>query len=317
MSGAAMRASWAVPCSGRLRPKRRHQWMPIVHASQTNGAPEWMPNYITESPPKRKMPAILDQIVASTKATLPGLKARSRQLEKAAAETPAGPQFIAGLRAGNSVALIAEVKRRSPSAGQIRADLDPAAHAEQYAEAGAMAISVLTEGPHFGGSMDDLRGVRGRVRVPVLRKDFIIDELQLLEARGAGASAALLIVRILSPDRLRALLAFARGLGLDALVETHTQAEVDAALTAGADIIGINSRDLDTFALDPDRAWELLTALPPDRLAVAESAMHSVADVEKAAAAGADAVLIGTALSAAADPSALTRSFSSVVRRGR
>ena len=276
-----------------------------------------MPNYITESPPKRKMPAILEQIVAATKATLPALKVRSRELEKAAAETPAGPPFMAGLQAGGSVALIAEVKRRSPSAGAIRADLDPAAHAERYAEAGAAAISVLTEGPHFGGSMDDLRGVRGRVSVPVLRKDFILDELQLLEARGAGASAALLIVRILSRDRLQELLTFARGLGLDVLVETHTRAEVDAALTAGANIVGINSRDLDTFTLDPQAAWQLLAALPSGVLAVAESAMHSVADVEKAAAAGADAVLIGTALSAAADPSALTRSFSSVVRRGR
>jgi indole-3-glycerol phosphate synthase len=263
------------------------------------------------------MPAILDQIVATTQAALPGLRARSSELERRAADAPAGAPFRAALQAGGSVALIAEVKRRSPSAGQIRADLDPVAHAERYAGAGAAAISVLTEGPHFGGSMDDLRGVRARVGVPLLRKDFIIDELQLLEARGAGASAALLIVRILPPDRLTGLLTFARAIGLDALVETHTRAEVDAALTAGADIIGVNSRDLDTFALDPDRAWELLTDVPPDRLTVAESAMHSVADVEKAAAAGADAVLIGTALSAAADPSALTRSFSSVVRRGR
>ncbi len=276
-----------------------------------------MPNYITESPPKRKMPAILDQIVASTRATLPALKARSRQLEKAAAEAAAGPPFMAGLRAGSSVALIAEVKRRSPSAGSIREDLDPATHAERYASAGAAAISVLTEGSHFGGSIDDLVAVRARVTVPVLRKDFIVDELQLVEARATGASAALLIVRILPPKRLEALLRFTRGLGLEALVETHTQAEIDVALAAGAEIIGVNSRDLDTFALDPDGAWELLALLPTGPLAVAESAMQTRADVDKAAAAGADAVLIGTALSAAADPGALARSFSSVVRRGR
>ena len=273
-------------------------------------------NYITESPPKRKMPAILDQIIASTRATLPELRAKSSELEKRAATCPAGPSFMAGLRAGSSVALIAEVKRRSPSAGSIRDDLDPAAHAEQYATAGAAAISVLTERSHFGGSIDDLAAVCARVAVPVLRKDFIIDELQLVEARATGASAALLIVRILTPQRLEALLTFARELGLDALVETHTQGEIDVALAAGAEIIGVNSRDLDSFALDPDGAWELLALLPSGLLAVAESAMHSRADVEKAAAAGADAVLIGTALSAAADPAALTRSLSSVGRRG-
>jgi indole-3-glycerol phosphate synthase len=276
-----------------------------------------MPNYITESPPKSKMPAILDQIIAAAKATLLELRARSSELEKAARDAPPPPSFVAALRGRAEVALIAEVKRRSPSVGIIRADLDPAGQAERYSAAGARALSVLTEGPHFGGSIEDLVAVRRRVAVPVLRKDFILDELQILEARGAGASAVLLIARVLSPARLTELLRFARSLGLNGLVETHTAAEIEVALSAGAAIIGVNCRDLDTFALDPDRAWELLAGLPPDRLAVAESAMHSVADVEKAAAAGADAVLIGTALSAAADPSALTRSFSSVVRRGR
>ncbi len=273
--------------------------------------------YITESPPKRKMPAILDQIVASIKATLPELRAKSQELEDAAQRAPSVPSFRAALQAGNAVALIAEVKRRSPSAGTIRDDLDPAGHAERYAAAGAAAISVLTEGPHFGGSIADLVAVHARVAVPVLRKDFIIDELQLVEARATGASAALLIVRILTPERLEALLTFTRGLGLDALVETHTRGEIDVALAAGADIVGVNSRDLDTFALDPEAAWKLLAVLPTGVLAVAESAMHSRDDVEKAAAAGADAVLIGTALSAAADPAALSRSVSSVRRRGR
>jgi indole-3-glycerol phosphate synthase len=226
------------------------------------------------------------------------------------------PDFRAALR-GERVALIAEVKRRSPSAGTINAELDPAAHAARYAEAGASAISVLTEGPHFGGSTDDLVAVRGRVRVPVLRKDFIVDELQLLEARALGASAALLIVRILSRPELERLLTFARGVGLATLVETHTAAEIDVALTAGAEIVGVNSRDLDTFALDPVKAWELLALLPPDRIAVAESAMHTVDEVQRAAAAGADAVLIGTALSSAADPSLAVREFSSVARHAR
>ena len=276
-----------------------------------------MPNYITESTPKRKMPPLLDQIVAAARATLPALRARAPELERRAAGAPEAPSFRAALAAGTTVGLIAEVKRRSPSAGTIRADLDPVRHAERYAGAGASAISVLTEEAHFGGSMGDLEAVRDRVTIPLLRKDFIIDELQLLEARAAGAAAALLIVRILTPKRLEGLLTFSRSLALDVLVEAHTAAEIDAALTAGADIIGVNSRDLDTFALDPEKAWALLATLPPDRLAVAESAMQTFDNVREAAAAGADAVLIGTALSSAADPAPFIRRIREVPRHAR
>ncbi|HEX7917984.1 MAG TPA: indole-3-glycerol phosphate synthase TrpC [Gemmatimonadales bacterium] len=263
------------------------------------------------------MPPLLEQIVAGVRETLPELRAKSRELERRAQEAPVPPSFISALKRGSSVALIAEVKRRSPSAGEIRGDMDPAAHAAKYAASGAAAISVLTERAHFGGAIDDLVAVRARVPAPVLRKDFIVDELQLLEARAAGASAALLIVRILPPRRLEELLTFGRGTGLDLLVETHTRAEIDVALTAGADIVGVNCRDLDTFELDPDKAWELLARLPTGPLAVAESAMHTRADVEKAARAGADAVLVGTAMSSAADPSALTRDLASVPRVAR
>jgi indole-3-glycerol phosphate synthase len=263
------------------------------------------------------MPPLLDQIVASAKATLPALRARGRELERRAAEAPVPPSFSGALRRGTNVALIAEVKRRSPSAGIISADIDPVAHARKYAENGAAAISVLTEAAHFGGSLEDLERVAGEVRVPTLRKDFILDELQLMEARIAGASAALLIVRILTPARLGELLSFSRSLALDVLVETHTAGEIDVALTAGAEIIGVNSRDLDTFALDPEGAWELLARLPTGPLAVAESAMHSVADVERAAAAGADAVLIGSALSSAGDPAPIVKELSGVRRHAR
>lgn len=276
-----------------------------------------MPNYITESFPKRKMPPVLDQIVAAAQATLPALRQRRGDLERRAADASPVPSFREALAQGPAVGLVAEVKRRSPSAGTIRGDLDPAAHAARYAAEGAAAVSVLTEGPHFGGSIDDLRAVRGQVGIPVLRKDFILDEVQLLEACAAGASAALLIVRILAPARLRELLAFGHEVGLDLLVETHSAAEVRVALDAGAEIVGVNSRDLDTFALDPARAWELLAALPSDRLAVAESAMETLADVERAAAAGADAVLIGSALSRAADPGPFIRQIGKVARRGR
>jgi indole-3-glycerol phosphate synthase len=213
--------------------------------------------------------------------------------------------------------VIAEVKRRSPSAGPIREDLDPADRAERYARHGAAAISVLTDGPFFGGSLEDLRRAVSRATVPVIRKDFILDEVQLLEARAAGAAAVLLIVRALPQPRLTALLAAARAAGLDALVEVHTPDEVARALDADADILGVNSRDLDSFRIDTSAAWRVLRSVPPDRVAVAESGMASLADVETAAASGADAVLIGTALSAAADPDALLAELSRVPRRGR
>lgn len=262
------------------------------------------------------MPTTLTRILETTRAGLPALKARTAELERAASRAPAPPPFGAALLREH-VALLAEVKRRSPSAGSIREDLDPADRAECYARHGAAAVSVLTDGPFFGGSMGDLAAVVARVRVPVLRKDFILDEAQILEARAAGAAAVLLIVRALSEARLGALLGFAAGAGLEALVEVHTAPELAAALAAGARIIGVNSRDLDTLRIDVDAAWSLLASVPPDRVAIAESGMAAVADVERAAAAGADAVLVGTALSAATDPAVQVAAFAGVRRRGR
>jgi indole-3-glycerol phosphate synthase len=151
----------------------------------------------------------------------------------------------------------------------------------------------------------------------VLRKDFILDELQIVEARAAGAAAVLLIVRALTPERLRSLLASTRSAGLDALVEVHTEAELTRALEVGAEIVGVNSRELDTFRIDVVSAWKLLATVPGEVVAVAESGMHGRQEVEQAAAAGADAVLIGTALSAAADPARLLRDLAEVPRRGR
>jgi indole-3-glycerol phosphate synthase len=262
------------------------------------------------------MPVTLDQILTSTRNRLPDLRARRVEVERAAAAAGQPPSLASALRR-STVAVIAEVKRRSPSAGSIREDLDPAERAERYARHGAAAISVLTDAPYFGGSLADLRAAVGRTAVPVLRKDFILDELQVLEARAAGAAAVLLIVRALPPARLAALLAAAGEAGLDALVEVHTADEVGRALDAGATILGVNSRDLDTFRIDTAAAWTILRAVPPACVAVAESGMASAADVETAAAAGADAVLIGTALSAAADPDALLARLGGVPRRGR
>lgn len=258
----------------------------------------------------------LSGILETTRATIPALHQRKAEIEAKARAVMAPPTFLGGL-APSRLALIAEVKRRSPSAGDIAPSLDPVSHAEAYARAGAVAISVLTDGPYFGGSLDDLRTVAQRVRVPVLRKDFIVDELQIAEARGAGASAILLIVRALSPSRLRELGAAAKEWGLEALVEVHDGGELDAALASGARIIGVNSRNLDTFAVDTRAAWTLFRRIPKDILAVAESGMANTADVQAAAEAGADAVLIGTALSAAADPAALAAQFVGVSRSGR
>jgi indole-3-glycerol phosphate synthase len=262
------------------------------------------------------MPVSLDQILSSTREGLPSLHARRATVEREAAEAPQAPSLAAALRR-STVAVIAEVKRRSPSAGSIREDLDPADRAARYARHGAAAISVLTDAPYFGGSIADLRAAAARASVPVLRKDFILDELQVLEARAAGAAAVLLIVRALPPARLSALLAAANAAGLDALVEVHTREEVTRALDAGARIVGINSRDLDTFRIDTASAWAMLGTVPAHVVAVAESGMATEADVATAARGGADAVLIGTALSAAADPDALLGRLTGIARRGR
>lgn len=262
------------------------------------------------------MPVSLEQILATTERTLPGLRARRRELERMASAMGQCPPFRAALDR-RTVALVAEVKRRSPSAGSIREDLDPGTRAATYAGEGAAAISVLTDAPHFGGSLEDLTSVAARVTVPVLRKDFILSEEQVLEARAAGASAVLLIVRALTPARLASLHQFAADVGLASLVEAHTAREVELALEAGAAILGINSRDLDTFRIDVASAWKLFDGVPAGTIAVAESGMAGIDDVRQAAAAGADAVLIGTALSAADDPGPLVRQISGVTRRGR
>lgn len=262
------------------------------------------------------MPVTLGQILSTTRHGLEQLQARRKDLEREAALSPAPPSFSRALRRPN-IAVIAEVKRRSPSAGSIREDLSPPDRAVLYATHGAAAVSVLTDGPHFGGSIDDLRRAAQRCAVPLLRKDFILDELQIIEARAAGASAVLLIVRALSPARLGALMATVAELRLDALVEVHTPDELNAALQADATIIGVNSRDLDTFAVDPISAWRILGQIPSDRVAVAESGIASRGDVQRAGDAGADAVLVGTALSANAHPEGLLQQLTRVPRHGR
>lgn len=252
-------------------------------------------------------PAVLEPILAAT-----------RQRVAALGDPPvtprgARPSFRAALEAP-AVGVIAEIKRRSPSAGAIRVNADVAFLSAAYVRGGARAISVLTEPTHFGGSMDDLTAA-SRYGLPILCKDFVIDERQLQVAAAAGASAALLIVRILGRRRLEELLAEAGRVGLDALVEVHTGAELDTALAAGATIVGVNARDLDTLAMDPERALSLLPRVPPGVIGVAESGIAHRSDVERYRDAGAEAVLVGTAVAGAADPEAAVRALAAVAGR--
>lgn len=258
----------------------------------------------------------LEGILAHARATAAALRPRRRELERAAAAAPPTPGFAGALR-GPTVGVIAELKRRSPSAGVINPSMALDQRARLYADAGAAAISVLTDEPSFGGSLDDLELVASSVTLPVLRKDFLLAEEQLLEARAAGAAAALLIARALPGPALERLVRFARETELDVLVEVHDAAELDRALDSGARIIGVNCRDLDTFDLHRDRAGQLLSAVPADRTAVAESGIRTADDVGAAAQLGADAVLVGTALSAATDPVQLAEAMARVPRRGR
>lgn len=204
--------------------------------------------------------------------------------------------------------IIAEIKRRSPSAGAIR----PAAQASQVAEtyygAGARALSVLTEPNHFGGHIDDILTARDRVPLPVLRKDFVVDPYQILESRVAGADAVLLIVAVLG-ERTGEFVERAAEAGLDALVEVHDEAELRAALDAGAEIVGVNNRNLTSLAVDLSVAERLLPLLPDDVVGVAESGVEKRADAARLGRAGADALLIGSALMRAEDPSTKLREF--------
>jgi indole-3-glycerol phosphate synthase len=229
-------------------------------------------------------------------------------LRAVAADLPAARGLAAAVRRGpEGPRVIAEVKRRSPSRGDIRPDLDPSALAAAYADGGAAAVSVLTEPRHFAGSPDDLLAVRAAVDLPVLRKDFVTCAYQVWEARAWGADAVLLIVAALDPASLRELLDEAAGAGLDALVEVHTVAEAAAAAGAGATLVGVNARDLATLEVDPGRFAAVREAGPAGTVLVAESGIGDRAGVRAAAAAGADAVLVGEALVRAADPAGAVR----------
>jgi indole-3-glycerol phosphate synthase len=222
--------------------------------------------------------------------------------------------FAAAL-SGPGVAIIAEHKRRSPSAGVIRDDLELEAVVSAYERGGAAAISVLTEAEGFGGSLDDLERARRMVALPILRKDFMVDPYQVPEARAAGADVILLIVAALSPERLGELYAHARDHGLGVLVEIHDASELEAALALGPEVIGINNRDLTTLEVDITRTLELRPRIPAGTLVVAESGFRTRAELDRLAGAGVDGVLIGEGLMRAADIESACRELSGVPAR--
>lgn len=239
--------------------------------------------------------------VEARRAALP-----ERELEARALATPPTRRLEDALSfPGGLVRIVAEVKRASPSAGAIDAALDAPAQAARYAAAGAAAVSVLTDGPGFGGSLDDLAAARKRVDVPLLRKDFVLERYQLLEARAWGADAALLIVSALPGDLLRRRLDDCAALGLSALVEVHDLAEAEVAVAAGARIVGVNNRDLRTFRVDLAASEAVLPALPAGVLGVSESGIRAPADVARLRRCGAANFLVGEALVRAPDPGAL------------
>jgi len=234
-------------------------------------------------------------------------------LEAAIKDIPVPLDFAEALKGCMSLVpqLIAEVKKRSPSKGILCPDFDPLRLARTYAENGAAAISVLTDEQYFGGSLDYLRQIADlNLGLPLLRKDFIFDRYQLLEARLAGASAVLLIVAMLSAEQLSGLLAATHELNMDALVETHTAEEVAQALQAGARVIGVNNRNLHNFTVNLDTSLRLRATIPARVIMVAESGIHTSEDVARLAAAGVDAMLIGEGLVAAPDVAAKVREMS-------
>jgi indole-3-glycerol phosphate synthase len=237
------------------------------------------------------------------------------ELAAADARHPRPPSFAAALRrADGRLAVISEIKRRSPSAGDIRAGVSAPAQATRYQQAGADAISVLTDEKYFGGTLEDLRTVTATFTtqppaIPCLRKDFFVHPLQVLEARAAGASAILIIVRALTDEEIQTLRDAAATAGLDALYEIHTEAELDRAVGHGAKIIGVNNRDLAIFRTDLGLSERLIPRFPAGITAVSERGIFTAADAHRVRHAGAHAVLVGEALMRAADPAALLRDF--------
>lgn len=251
---------------------------------------------------------MLDQIVARTKEDLPSLRLRRDEFEAAVAAASPPRGFAAALRAPG-LSVIAEVKRKSPSRGLIDGGLDPRRQAARYAAGGAAAVSVLTEPHFFAGSPMDLVDVRSVIPLPVLRKDFVVDPIQVVQARALGADAILLIMACLSDEQARELHELARSYSLDVLVEAHTSEEAERAVQCGAEIIGVNNRDLATFDVSIATAERIAPTLPSTLLQVGESGIWTAEDAQRMRSAGFDAILVGEALVRAEDPEQLIGEF--------
>ena len=255
------------------------------------------------------MTTYLDRILAVHRAAAATRRLSAgdlRERSAAAAALPPARGFDAALRAdarAGHLAVIAEIKRRSPSKGDLHAGLDPAEVARAYMSGGAACLSVLTDEDFFGGSAADLRAARAAVALPVLRKDFTVDDLDVVEAREMGADCVLLIAAALDDAELARLHRLAVEVGLDALVEIHDEGELDRALAVGATLIGVNQRDLVTFEVDTDRAVRMAPLMPPGVVRVAESGVRGPADAARLADAGYHAVLVGESVVTAGDHS--------------
>jgi indole-3-glycerol phosphate synthase len=267
------------------------------------------------------MPTILDQIVTAKRREIAAAKERlpETELERQLAGTPLSPPrgFRAALEATPLVRVIAEVKRQSPSAGAIQAAADATAVAKSYAAGGAACVSVLTDGPYFGGSLEDLRAVREAVQIPLLRKDFILDRYQVLEARLAGADAVLLIAEILDDATLISLLREIAALGMDALAECYDQSNLHRLVDSGANLIGINNRDLRSFEVRLEHTLDLAQHVPPDRTLVSESGIRTRADVQLLAAGDVKAILVGETLMRSGDVAVTLEGLGTVACRSR
>ncbi len=253
------------------------------------------------------LPDILDRIVSRKRAELAESRATRADLEQRAEAACSHRRDFAGALRARRPAIVAEIKKASPSKGILSESFNPRRLAEQYERGGAAALSVLTDRDFFQGSLEDLETARASVSVPVLRKDFTIDEFQVVEAAAHGADAILLIAAILDERRLRGLRKLAAGYRMDALVEVHDEDELASALASGAEIVGVNNRDLRTFEVRLETSLELVGKIPSPILKLSESGIHDSADVRRLSAAGFDAFLVGEHLMRSSDPDAAIR----------
>ena len=260
---------------------------------------------------------ILEKIIETKSLEVKNLKRHLKNLLLESEEVSPPRDFLNSLMSDDLVGVIAEIKRRSPGAGAIRPKLNPVSLATNYESSGAVALSILTDTKYFGGSLKDLREVRDFVGLPILRKDFIIDESQIYESLVSGADAILLIVSVLDDEQLRDYREMAESLGMAALIEAHDLSEVERGLSAGASLLGINNRNLKTFDTNLKTTIDLIREIPPEVVLVSESGVHSKEDVSMLGEAGVDAVLVGESLLRKDDPGKGVRNLSGQDKRGR